>query len=484
VVIHKDGRVVNAHHITSQGFEESILYECSPETCSCMGSCRQRLTPLDGRLTHKLEIYKDKIRGFCCRTQRGYSISRGSYVCDFVGEFLPAGEYKARDLNKIGEYSMNVSVPGEEDAMIDPYYYGNCSRFFAHSCNSNLAYIKLYSEHRNLRLPTIAFVTATEIPESTDLSIDYGKSWWEGRDFGCACGFELCRHRRRKDGRRLPPSTKRIAEFQGPVETSSTSSGSDLPISMRARSPFIRQPPTPQVPSVLLQNDPRDEEDDETVSETISWDKVPFCKSYIEKEEDEERIEQPIEVDDDSSFPGTVCVATLGCNDMQEILDSTGCFSRLPIKDSIVRTVHSTKYKRAEGILRSVRLLNTRGSVLVILPKLFDCLAAVKAECSGWSGEEQKPGSDFIAGKIAVHHPDLNLHNPGVERLWSNEFVEIILTTKEFYPTAEVSVSSIVVLMSEGDAGTISSEQMGSLVEDHMSQSGDGLLLFLLDVGD
>jgi len=378
---------------------------------------------------------------------------------------------------------MNVAVSEGVDMLIDPYFYGNCSRFFAHSCNPNLAFVKLYSEHRNLKMPTIAFVTATEIPPLTDLSIDYGDSWWEGRDFGCACGYDLCRHRRGKDGRRLKVRTKRTVEVQ--EEILSRSSGSDSPISTPiTRSPFIRQPPASQVPPppVLPQNAPLDEEEDET----ISWDKVPFCKLYTGSvgEEEEVDAELPIEVDNAGfSFPGTVCVATLGCDDISKILDSTGCFSQQPIMDSVERALYSARCERVDGILRSIGLINTRGSVLVILPTLLDCLATIDAKRAGeWNGVEHKPGTDVIAGKIAVHHPVMNAYNPTVERLWSNEFVEIILTTKEFRPTADVRVPSIVVLVSEGVDETMSHEQMESLVENHMSQSGDGLLLLLLDV--
>ena len=45
---------------------------------------------------------------------------------------------------------------------IDPYYYGNVSRFFAHSCNSNLFYVRLYSAHRDTERPTVATIAVSD----------------------------------------------------------------------------------------------------------------------------------------------------------------------------------------------------------------------------------------------------------------------------------------------------------------------------------
>jgi len=91
-------------------------------------------------MAHRLEIYKDTVRGFCCRTQEDYAIRRGwlleaspspfpftsflfisgTYVCDFVGEILPDYDHQLRDLAIIGEYSMNV--PTVSRLLVSPVY--------------------------------------------------------------------------------------------------------------------------------------------------------------------------------------------------------------------------------------------------------------------------------------------------------------------------------------------------------------------------
>ena len=102
------------------------LIECSPATCGCGPECTNRLTPRDGLLAHRLEIYKDPVRQFCARTQEGYCIRRGGcwlaphaclspstlthlgeFVCCFTGEILP-DEDDGRDRVLVEEYAMQV----------------------------------------------------------------------------------------------------------------------------------------------------------------------------------------------------------------------------------------------------------------------------------------------------------------------------------------------------------------------------------------
>lgn len=104
----QDGRVLNAFKY-EWGFNSHVLYECSPGTCGCSGACRNRMTPLDGRFEHRVEIYKHQFKGFCAKS-RDY-IQRGDYVCDFVGEILEGEEDQmGRSRELINEYSMDLSI--------------------------------------------------------------------------------------------------------------------------------------------------------------------------------------------------------------------------------------------------------------------------------------------------------------------------------------------------------------------------------------
>jgi hypothetical protein len=69
----------------------------------------QRLTPLDGRLSHRLEVYKDPIRGYCTRTQADHTIQRGEFLCLFAGEVIDGVELAARGRDPtslVDDYSM------------------------------------------------------------------------------------------------------------------------------------------------------------------------------------------------------------------------------------------------------------------------------------------------------------------------------------------------------------------------------------------
>lgn len=53
---------------------------------------------------------------------------------------------------------------------IDANFYGNVSRFFNHSCSSNIVPVRVYFEHQDLRFPKIAFFASRDIEAGEEIA--------------------------------------------------------------------------------------------------------------------------------------------------------------------------------------------------------------------------------------------------------------------------------------------------------------------------
>ncbi|KDP22486.1 hypothetical protein JCGZ_26317 [Jatropha curcas] len=169
--------------------EKPYVYECG-NSCNCSDSCINRVSQQG--IQFQLEVFKTKSKGLGVKS-RSY-IPSGSFVCEYVGEFLSAKEAEqrvgSRDeyLFHIGDncrdrnfkeewiplYESRPSNFSEKDiggSAIDAAQYGNVARFINHSCSPNLYVEKvLYDDPE---IPHIMLLAKKNMPPSKELTYDY-----------------------------------------------------------------------------------------------------------------------------------------------------------------------------------------------------------------------------------------------------------------------------------------------------------------------
>ncbi|KAL2801192.1 hypothetical protein BJX66DRAFT_4370 [Aspergillus keveii] len=144
----------------------------SPEICDC------KLDPSVGTL---VELVERPGTGTGVRTLT--SFKKGDILGQFVGELLPP------KFGKDPIYALaHVSKKDSEDciATVSPRYYGNWTRYLAHSCNAATEFRARTVGHR-----TIMTVEASrDIAAFEDITVDYGEGYW--LDKKCMCGEPNC----------------------------------------------------------------------------------------------------------------------------------------------------------------------------------------------------------------------------------------------------------------------------------------------------
>ena len=80
--------------INSEIFEEDrpLVYECNMK-CKCWSNCHQRV--VQHGITAGLQLYKTVDKGWAVRTQS--LITKGTFVCEYVGEILTDSEGNKRE---------------------------------------------------------------------------------------------------------------------------------------------------------------------------------------------------------------------------------------------------------------------------------------------------------------------------------------------------------------------------------------------------
>ncbi|EXC02084.1 Histone-lysine N-methyltransferase, H3 lysine-9 specific SUVH5 [Morus notabilis] len=161
-----------------------LVYECGP-SCRCPPSCPNRVS------------------------------QHGSFICEYLGEFLSAKEAEARTAN--GEYLFNIgnnyndntlgkglstlmprSVEDGEGFTIDAAEYGNVGRFINHSCTPNLYAQNVLYDHEDKRIPHIMLFAAENIRPLEELTFHYNYVADQVRDSNgnikksCFCGSHEC----------------------------------------------------------------------------------------------------------------------------------------------------------------------------------------------------------------------------------------------------------------------------------------------------
>ncbi|KAF3339173.1 histone-lysine N-methyltransferase, H3 lysine-9 specific SUVH1-like isoform X2 [Carex littledalei] len=194
-----------------------LLYECG-SGCVCTVNCQNRVTHRGVKL--HFEVFRTENRGWGLRSWD--PIRAGSFVCEFVGEYLenPCPDSKELVLNEYvfcathpGEKAvkwnlgMELATEGQEKCyepelilvpvpMISSKEIGNVSRFINHSCDPNLFWQLVRYGHGDGQYTGVMFFATKHIPPMTELTYDYNGNT-DGRRGRvgakqCLCGAPNC----------------------------------------------------------------------------------------------------------------------------------------------------------------------------------------------------------------------------------------------------------------------------------------------------
>ncbi|XP_008550725.1 histone-lysine N-methyltransferase EHMT2 isoform X2 [Microplitis demolitor] len=166
-----------------------MLFECN-QACACNRiTCNNRV--VQHGLTQRFQLFRTIGKGWGLRTLR--HISKGSYVCEYVGEIISDSEADHREDDS---YLFDLDNRDGETYCIDARRYGNLARFINHSCAPNLLPVRVFVEHQDLHFPRIAFFANRDIEADEELGFDYGEKFWiiKYKSFTCTCGALNCRY--------------------------------------------------------------------------------------------------------------------------------------------------------------------------------------------------------------------------------------------------------------------------------------------------
>lgn len=184
--------------ILEEGF---LVYECN-SMCSCHKECPNRV--LQKGVQVKIEVYKTKHKGWAVRAAQ--AISRGTFICEYLGEVL-----NDQEANKRGErydnegcsylYDIDAHIDttdlidGVQPYVIDATKYGNVARFINHSCLPNLVNYQVLVESMDCQLAHIGLYASRDIVVGEELAYDYRYKLLPGKGCPCNCGASNCRGR-------------------------------------------------------------------------------------------------------------------------------------------------------------------------------------------------------------------------------------------------------------------------------------------------
>ncbi|PON83440.1 histone H3-K9 methyltransferase [Trema orientale] len=154
-----------------------IISECGP---SCKCSCVNMVT--QNGICFQLEVFKAEPKRWGVRS-RSY-ISKGSFVCEYVGEVLHDKEIQKRINNmyrnhlceggcvSLLTYSQVSTIP-TDNFTIDATLRGNVGRFVNHSDSPNLRAQCVLQDHSDVKLPHVMLFAIKDIPPKQELTLDY-----------------------------------------------------------------------------------------------------------------------------------------------------------------------------------------------------------------------------------------------------------------------------------------------------------------------
>ncbi|XP_058081322.1 histone-lysine N-methyltransferase SUVR5 isoform X2 [Magnolia sinica] len=177
-----------------------LVYECN-SLCNCDRSCRNRV--LQNGVRVKLEVFKTENKGWAVRA--GEPISRGTFVCEYIGEVLSDQEANRRGEryeNKGCSYLFHMDAPVDDMSglnegmvpyVIDATRYGNVSRFINHSCSPNLISYQVLVESMDCQLAHIGLYASRDIAVGEELAYYYCYKLRPEGGCPCLCGASNCR---------------------------------------------------------------------------------------------------------------------------------------------------------------------------------------------------------------------------------------------------------------------------------------------------
>ncbi|XP_020530211.1 histone-lysine N-methyltransferase SUVR5 isoform X1 [Amborella trichopoda] len=181
--------------------EGYLVYECN-SMCSCDRTCQNRVLQKGVRV--RLEVYKTKNKGWAVRA--GEAISRGMFVCEYIGEVLNDQEanrrgerYDNEGCSYLYDIDAHIGSSGFVEAVppyvIDATNYGNVARFINHSCSPNLVNYQVLVESMDCQLAHIGLYASRDIAIGEELAYDYRYRLLPGNGCPCQCGTANCRGR-------------------------------------------------------------------------------------------------------------------------------------------------------------------------------------------------------------------------------------------------------------------------------------------------
>ncbi|GBP08239.1 Delta-aminolevulinic acid dehydratase [Eumeta japonica] len=177
--------------------EPPMLFECN-QTCECnLRKCSNaivtRLTD-QGSMLVRAQVFRcDGARGWGLRAAA--PVARGAPVATYCGELLSVTE---ADTRKRDEYMFSLDIKQDlldqcEDKTqlcVDAAAYGSAARFINHSCRPNLAPVRVFTRHRDLRLPTVTLFATRDIKAFEEFTFDYGDKFWSVKSKWMICECE------------------------------------------------------------------------------------------------------------------------------------------------------------------------------------------------------------------------------------------------------------------------------------------------------
>ncbi|KJH43479.1 SET domain protein [Dictyocaulus viviparus] len=115
-------------------------------------------------------------RGWAVRALR--DIQRGSFIGEYTGELISDTEMARSD--RTDTYFFETRV-GEKLYTVDARRYGNFTRFINHSCRPNARVGMVIWEAQPEQLCHICIFASENISKGEEITISYGKSWWEAK---------------------------------------------------------------------------------------------------------------------------------------------------------------------------------------------------------------------------------------------------------------------------------------------------------------
>ncbi|CAL9044168.1 histone-lysine N-methyltransferase SUVR5 isoform X1 [Musa acuminata AAA Group] len=182
--------------------EGHLVYECN-SMCKCDATCPNRV--LQKGIQVKLEIFRTEKKGWAVRA--GEAISRGSFVCEYIGEVLNDHEasrwgerYDSHGCSYLYDIDAHIDcaqglTEGTVPYVIDATKHGNVSRFINHSCSPNLMNYLVLVDNMDCQLARVGLYASRDIAIGEELAYDYRSKLVPGEGHPCHCGASNCRGR-------------------------------------------------------------------------------------------------------------------------------------------------------------------------------------------------------------------------------------------------------------------------------------------------